>query len=48
MTEQPSEYTMGYDENWSYPSSVDSWCFDLVNARSKPPLKGYMGMVADG
>ena len=25
---------------WSYPSSVDSRCFDMLNARSIPPLKG--------
>ena len=35
-------------EVWSCPASVDSVWFDLVNARSKPPLKGYRGMVADG
>ena len=34
--------------NWSYPSSVDSRCFDLLNARSIPSLKGYWGIVADG
>ena len=27
---------------------MDSRCFDLLNARSIPPLKGYWGIVADG
>ena len=27
---------------------VDSQWFDMLNARSIPPLKGYWGIVADG
>ena len=27
---------------------MDSRCFDLLNARSIHPLKGYWGIVADG
>ena len=41
-------YLGTWNTDWSYPSSVDSWCFDLLNARSIPPLKGYWGIVADG
>ena len=33
---------------WSCPDLVDSQWFDMLNARSIPPLKGNWGIVADG
>ena len=33
---------------WSCPDLVDSQWFDMLNARSIPPLKGNWGIVVDG
>ena len=36
------------DFDWSCPDLVDSQWFDMLNARSIPPLKGNWGIVVDG
>ena len=48
LTAEGATKSRPMNKGWSCPDLVDSQWFDMLNARSIPPLKGNWGIVADG